>query len=625
MGLCLFSIRTIAATCLPLIAIIAVAPLPVCAKEPQALSGEERSIVKAAEAARVQAIASVYDAVVCIYGNQRQGGGSGVLFDSAGYALTNHHVIAGSPEGGWAGLADGKLYRWKLIGTDPGGDVAIIKLEGSDTFPSAPLGDSDVVRVGDWAMAMGNPFALAEDQRPTVTLGIVSGVNRFQEGAGLNQLVYGNCIQVDSSINPGNSGGPLFNIRGQIIGINGRGSFEDRGRVNVGLGYAISSNQIKRFIPELLATKIAQHGTLDAMFGNREAGVICYTLNLDAPASRAGLALGDKLVAFEDAPIRDANQFTNLLSTYPAGWPVKLTFDHEGQRKTIHVRLTALPYERFVRANTPPPSKPPEEPKDKDKPEDKQPKPDQPQPARQQRPEFPLHDAGKIRDAKVNRAMAEELLARWPGPPLGDAPAGSELKSEIRRAGEGCGWQTLTIARGGLVRAGYEIDGKRTIVACDGQQCWDQLPGRQPRLIERGKALLDPHFAQGVAWSLLMGASSPSDWGEVALNGADKANGRLCYRLSLTDPATSEQLFVWLSVYDAAGAPHIELVKTGVGLDDDEPISSALYEGFQAKSEWMIPAGRTLVRGLAEEPIYSIATTEISVSDIGAERFRKPD
>src|SRR5688572_11009471 len=271
--------------------------------------GAASDAVKQAEAARIQAIESVAGAVVAIYGNERAGGGSGVLFDPAGYALTNHHVIAGSAEGGWAGLAEGKLYRWKLVGTDPGGDLAIIKLEGKTEFPAAPLGDSDQVRVGDWALAMGNPFNLAEDQRPTVTLGIVSGVNRFQEGSGLNQLIYGNCIQVDSSINPGNSGGPLFNLQGQIIGINGRGSFEERGRVNVGLGYAISSNQIRNFIPELLATKIAQHGTLDAVFSNRASGVICHTLNLDAPAAKAGLALGDRLLAFEGVPIEDANQF----------------------------------------------------------------------------------------------------------------------------------------------------------------------------------------------------------------------------------------------------------------------------------------------------------------------------
>ena len=132
------------------------------------LTGEQLDLVKAAEAARINAIAKVYGAVAAIYGNDRQGGGSGVLFDEAGFALTNHHVVAGAGVEGWAGLADGKLYRWKLIGTDPGGDVAIIRLAGKEKFPAAPLGDSDRVRVGDWAMAMGNPFTLAEDQKPTV-------------------------------------------------------------------------------------------------------------------------------------------------------------------------------------------------------------------------------------------------------------------------------------------------------------------------------------------------------------------------------------------------------------------------------------------------------------------------
>jgi len=115
-------------------------------------------------------------------------------------------VIAAAGVSGWGGLADGKLYRWDLIATDPGGDVAIIQMQGDQEFPFTPLGDSDKVRVGDWALAMGNPFILTEDQVPTVTLGIVSGIKRYQPGAGENQLVYGNCIQVDSSINPAQAG-----------------------------------------------------------------------------------------------------------------------------------------------------------------------------------------------------------------------------------------------------------------------------------------------------------------------------------------------------------------------------------------------------------------------------------
>src|SRR5262249_27790808 len=147
-----------------------------------AITTKDLALVKQAEKARIAAIDKAYPTVVAIYGNDRGGGGSGVLYDSAGFALTNHHVVAAAGKDGWAGLADGKLYRWKLIGTDPGGDVAIIRLEGQDKFPTAALANSDHVRVGDFAMAMGNPFVLAEDQRPTVTLGIVSGVKRFQPG-----------------------------------------------------------------------------------------------------------------------------------------------------------------------------------------------------------------------------------------------------------------------------------------------------------------------------------------------------------------------------------------------------------------------------------------------------------
>lgn len=566
----------------------------------QPLSEEELAAVRAAEAARIQAIDSVYGAVVAIYGNDRQGGGSGVLYDPAGYALTNHHVVGAGGSEGWAGIADGKLYRWKLIGTDPGGDVAIIQLQGRSDFPAAPLGDSDKVRVGDWAMAMGNPFTLAEDQRPTVTLGIVSGVNRFQEGQGLNQLVYGNCIQVDSSINPGNSGGPLFNLRGEVIGINGRGSFEERGRVNVGLGYAISSNQIQRFIPDLLATKIAQHGTLDAVFGNRAAGVICHTLNLDSPIAKAGLELGDKLVALEGIAITDANQFTNLITTYPAGWPVSVTFERDGQQKTVHVRLLPLPYEPVAKPAAPSPDQPKEEkaPEDAPKIELKPPL-----------PELPLGDAGKIRDQAINRQIAEELLSRWRRGTGQEAQAiaGLEIESDVWQDDEKVGTQKLVVARDGRLRVEYDINSKRTVVACDGVKCWDDLPDREPREITRGKAILDPHFAQGIALAAMISDKPLAGWGELALDGSDKADGRLCYRLSVTD-ASSEQLFLWLTFSPNPAEP-LELIKTGVGLDDHEPIPSTLLSDFRQIGSYQIPHRRILVQGISESTAFEIRTT----------------
>ena len=165
------------------------------------------------------------------------------------------------------GLADGRFVDAVLVGLDPGGDVALIKLLGDDEFPAAELGDSDAVRVGDWAYVVGNPFLLADDFKPTVSYGVISGVHRYQYPAG-TLLEYADCLQTDAAINPGNSGGPMFDAAGRLIGINGRGSFEKRGRVNVGVGYAISINQIKRFLGLLKSGRIVDHASLGATVTN---------------------------------------------------------------------------------------------------------------------------------------------------------------------------------------------------------------------------------------------------------------------------------------------------------------------------------------------------------------------
>src|SRR5712692_1837479 len=227
--------------------------------------------VKTAEAKRIAAIEKARPSVVAIFGPGGQGGGSGVLIDKDGYALTNFHVVEGAGPVMQCGLPDGVLYDAALVGLDKVGDVALIKLlpqkKGQD-FPFAVLGDSDKVKAGDWCMAMGNPFLLATDFNPTVTFGLVSGVHRYQYPAG-TLLEYTDCIQVDASINPGNSGGPLFNMEGELIGINGRGSFEKRGRVNSGAGYAISINQIKNFLGQLRAGLDTDHASLGATVKER--------------------------------------------------------------------------------------------------------------------------------------------------------------------------------------------------------------------------------------------------------------------------------------------------------------------------------------------------------------------
>ena len=203
--------------------------------------------VLSSEQQRIAAIAKASKSAVAVFANGGNGGGSGVVISPDGYALTNFHVV--QPAGNYmkCSLNDGRLYDAVIVGIDPTGDVAVIKLEGRNDFPVATLADSDQVKVGDWCFAVGNPFLLATDFQPTVTYGIVSGTHRYQYPAG-TLLEYADCIQTDAAINPGNSGGPLYDANGDLIGVNGRGSFEKRGRVNVGVGYAISINQIKHFL-----------------------------------------------------------------------------------------------------------------------------------------------------------------------------------------------------------------------------------------------------------------------------------------------------------------------------------------------------------------------------------------
>ena len=200
--------------------------------------GDVDDSVKKAEAERIAAIAKAAPTFVAIYAKDGQGGGSGVVISPEGYALTNFHVTHEAGIGMKCGMADGKLYDAVIVGIDPTGDLAMIKLLGRDDFPAAELGDSDLMHAGDWCFAAGNPFLLATDFHPSISYGVVSGVHRYQYPSG-TLLEYSDCLQVDAAINPGNSGGPLFNAQGQLIGINGRGSFDKRGRVNVGVGYAI--------------------------------------------------------------------------------------------------------------------------------------------------------------------------------------------------------------------------------------------------------------------------------------------------------------------------------------------------------------------------------------------------
>ncbi len=340
------------------------------------------------------------------------GGGSGVIFDPAGFVLTNYHVV-GKPDKGYKpkdppeppdevveawrkktdgdegeedkfiaawqadwrrehqssgashyknkkiGLPDGKLYEGVVLGIDPGSDLAVIRLlpkEEGQTWPHCSLGNSDALLVGETVLAMGNPFLLATDFTPTVTFGIVSGTHRYQEGGGNRMLVYPDCIQVDAPVNPGNSGGPLFNEAGEVVGINGRISIGDRGRVNVGVGFAIASNQIKNFLGDLVAGRHTEHGTLDmsAWFMNsrdgktRKRGVFVQQTFADSVVKKAGVGLGDEITRFNGIEVRSANQLATLVGVLPAGTWVTLRHRPQkeeggfGDEREVTVKLTAL-------------------------------------------------------------------------------------------------------------------------------------------------------------------------------------------------------------------------------------------------------------------------------------------
>ncbi|MCU0862702.1 MAG: trypsin-like peptidase domain-containing protein [Planctomycetes bacterium] len=353
-------------------------------------SQDPQAPVLAAERERIALVARCAPAVCSVMGMDEPGGGSGVVFDPRGYVLTNYHVV-GEPDKGWkppeapagsdaeraawaiehhprgarqyrnkkVGLPDGELYEAVVLGIDPGSDLAVLRLlpkHPGQTWPHRPLGDSDRLLVGETVFAMGNPFLLATDFTPTVTFGIVSGTHRYQEGQGQRMLVYPDCIQVDAPINPGNSGGPLFDGNGDVVGINGRIAIGARGRVNVGVGFAIASNQIRNFLGDLMAGRHAEHGTLDlsawfmssATEGTRRRGVYVQSLFRDSIAAAAGIGLGDELLRFDGTEIRSANQLATLVGVLPAGawvtvWHRQLLQEGAfGDERRVTLRLSRL-------------------------------------------------------------------------------------------------------------------------------------------------------------------------------------------------------------------------------------------------------------------------------------------
>jgi len=381
--------------------------LMVCTQPVAIQAADLPASVVAAEKQRIEAIERASRTAVSVFESSGKGGGSGVVISPDGYALTNFHVTQPCGDYMRCSMADGQLYDAVIVSIDPVGDVALIKLLGRTDFPATPLGDSEQVRVGDWCFAVGNPFLLATDLQPTVSYGLVSGVHRYQYPAG-TLLEYADCLQTDAAINPGNSGGPLFDAEARLIGVNGRCSFEKRGRVNVGVGYAISVNQLKNFMGVLHSGRVLDHATLGATVSSDPEGRVIVTNILESSdAYRRGLRFDDEIVSFAGRPIGTTNAFKNALGIFPKGWRVPLEYRRGGERKEILVRLSGVHSEEELltlvqarpaqRPAGPPGRKPQPEKPQPEKPDDK-PKEPQPMPEPMPTPE---------------KAAIPEAAAKW--------------------------------------------------------------------------------------------------------------------------------------------------------------------------------------------------------------------
>ena len=271
--------------------------------------------------------------------------GSGFIIDKEGFILTNNHVVEKTDEIK-VKLANEKEYDAKIIGRDPKTDLALIRIETDEALTPLPLGDSDKLEVGDWVVAIGNPFGLGH----TVTAGIVSAKYR-QIGAG----AYDNFIQTDASINPGNSGGPLLNTQGQVVGINS--AIYSRSGGSIGIGFAIPVNMAKDLLPQLKKGKVVR-GWLGVMIQKitpelrekfkleDETGALVADVTSGGPAEKAGIERGDVIISFDGKEIREMNELPYMVASTPVGKVVIVEVIRKGEKKRLEVKIGKLKEEK---------------------------------------------------------------------------------------------------------------------------------------------------------------------------------------------------------------------------------------------------------------------------------------
>ena len=275
--------------------------------------------------------------------------GSGVVVDRKnGYILTNYHVIQNADEI-TVTLRDRRNLSAKVIGSDPETDIAVIQVE-SDNLIQINMADSQELQVGDFVVAIGNPFGLGQ----TVTSGIVSALGR----SGLGIEGYEDFIQTDASINPGNSGGALVNLKGQLIGIN-TAILSPGGGGNVGIGFAIPINMANDIMQQLIESGEVRRGKLGITlqdltpelaraFGlKRKEGAVISQVLPGSPADRAGLKSGDVVVSVDDRPVSSSADLHNLIGLNRAGLKVKIGIIRNGKNLNLHATITAIHFDKI--------------------------------------------------------------------------------------------------------------------------------------------------------------------------------------------------------------------------------------------------------------------------------------
>jgi Do/DeqQ family serine protease len=271
---------------------------------------------------------------------ETQAVGSGVIVDAGrGYVLTNNHVVENETSI-QVTTQDNRRFQARLIGRDSGTDIAVLQIP-AEGLTSVPLGNSDQLQVGDFVLAIGNPFGLGQ----TVTSGIVSALGR----SGLGIEGYEDFIQTDASINPGNSGGALVNLQGQLVGINT--AILAPGGGNIGIGFAVPINMARQAMDQIIRYGSVRRGRIgvaiqdltpeiaQALGTSVRRGAVIARVEPGSPAARAGLRASDVIVAIDGAPVTGGTQLRNRIGLAPIGNSVQLTIDRHGSEQTVSVRI----------------------------------------------------------------------------------------------------------------------------------------------------------------------------------------------------------------------------------------------------------------------------------------------